>query len=72
MYNNKPFMNNLLIEMILFSTIISKKKIELCVIGVVEYTSCWTPPTLMLTRRLRALLRMIMNGSGGSDVIERE
>ena len=39
----------------------------------VRHSTSWrTPPTLMQTRRFRARLRMIMNGSGGSDVIERE
>lgn len=33
--------------------------------------SCLTPPTLMHTRRLSALDRMIMNGSGGSDDRDR-
>ncbi|KAJ8941328.1 hypothetical protein NQ318_004772 [Aromia moschata] len=37
---------------------------------VLQSTSCFTPPTLMTTRRFSAFERIIMNGSGGSDDID--
>lgn len=39
---------------------------------VLQRTSCLTPPTLMHTRRLSALERIIMKGSGGSEDMDLE